>query len=204
MNTMNLFGGNDKSKEPTTTPAPIQDKSGNLSFNLEGKTYSLNVNSEEERERVKAEVNADSLAKYNWFKENTGEKHWVLYNTEMYEITKNGNSKRLYLHYKEDSNLAPVTPINMTSCYFMFAECSKLIQLDLSGFDTRNVVDMRNMFEDCLSLAKLDLSGFKTSKVTLMSCMFGSCVNLTQLDLSSFDTSSVISMSGMFYNCRNL
>ena len=32
-----------------------------------------------------------------------------------------GNCKRLYLHYKEDSNLAPVTPINMTSCYFMFA-----------------------------------------------------------------------------------
>lgn len=67
MNTMNLF---------------------NLTFELEGREYSLNVNSEEEREKVKQEVNANSLAKYNWFKENTGEKHWVLYNTEMYEITK--------------------------------------------------------------------------------------------------------------------
>lgn len=91
MNTMNLF---------------------NLTFELEGREYSLNVNSEEEREKVKQEVNANSLAKYNWFKENTGEKHWVLYNTEMYEITKNGNCKRLYLHYKEDSNLAPVMNVH--------------------------------------------------------------------------------------------
>ena len=183
MNTMNLF---------------------NLTFELEGREYSLYADSEEVRRRVLAEVNANSLAKYNWFKENTGEKHWVLYNTEMYEIIKNGNCKRLYLHYKEDSNLAPVTPINMTSCYFMFAGCSKLIQLDLSGFDTRNVIDMRCMFEDCLRLTKLDLSSFKTSKVTLMISMFNSCVSLTQLDLSSFDTSSVISMSGMFYNCFSL
>ena len=123
----------------------------NLTFELEGREYSLNVDSEEERRRVLAEVNANSLAKYNWFKENTGEKHWVLYNTEMYEITKNGNCKRLYLHYKGGSILAPATPINMTSCYCMFAGCSKLIQLDLSGFDTRNVIDMRSMFEDCLS-----------------------------------------------------
>ena len=65
MNTMNLF---------------------NLTFELEGREYSLNADSEEERRRVLAEVKAISLAKYNWFKDNTGEKHWVLYNTEMYEI----------------------------------------------------------------------------------------------------------------------
>ena len=43
----------------------------NLTFELEGREYSLNVDSEEERRRVLAEVNANSLAKYNWFKENT-------------------------------------------------------------------------------------------------------------------------------------
>lgn len=42
----------------------------NLTFELEGREYSLNVDSEEERRRVLAEVNANSLAKYNWFKEN--------------------------------------------------------------------------------------------------------------------------------------
>ena len=49
-------------------PAPIQDEDGNLTFELEGKIYSLNVNSKEERERVKKEVNANSSVKYDWFK----------------------------------------------------------------------------------------------------------------------------------------
>lgn len=87
MKLMNLF--NRKSKGPTALPsAPIQDENGNLTFELEGNTYSLNINSAEERERVKEEVNANSLAKYDWFKETTGKEHWVLYNTEMYEYIK--------------------------------------------------------------------------------------------------------------------
>ena len=127
-----LFGGNDKSsealigdtklKEATNQlpSAPIQDENGNLTFTLEGKTYSLNVNSEKERERVKAEVNANSLTKYDWFKEETGEKHWVLYNTEMYEVI----VLHHFLCYKEDCNLAPVIPINATSCNSVQLMCT--------------------------------------------------------------------------------
>ena len=80
--------------------APIQDKEGNLTFELEGRTYSLNVNSEEERERVKEAVNSNSLAKYDWFEEVMGEKHWVLYNTEMYEVI-HIYSVGSFLHYME-------------------------------------------------------------------------------------------------------
>ena len=43
MKSMNLFGDNNK----TLLPAPIQDGDGNLTFSLEEKAYSLNVNSEE-------------------------------------------------------------------------------------------------------------------------------------------------------------
>ena len=97
MERMNSFGGNDKSSEAffgnskpkeltALSPAPIQDDDGNLTFTLEGETYSLNVNSEKEREKVKREVNINSLAKYNWFREGSGKRHWVLYNTEMYEV----------------------------------------------------------------------------------------------------------------------
>lgn len=56
MKSMNLFTSKKESKALTgLPPVPIQDENGNLTFTLEGKTYSLNVNSEEERERVKAE-----------------------------------------------------------------------------------------------------------------------------------------------------
>ena len=220
MKSMNFFGDDNK----PLLPAPIQDENGNLTFILEGKTYSLNVNSEEERERVKEDVNINSLAKYDWFKEETGEKHWVLYNTEMYEMIRD---EIFYLHYKKDSNLAPVIPINISSCYkifyviialissnfdtskmtdmsWMFDNSLNLTTLDLSNFDTSNVTNMSYMFSECQSLISLDLSNFNTSKVTDMSYMFSYCSRLISLDLSSFDTSNVTDMSYMFEDCSGL
>ena len=156
MKSMNLFSdagakyskalfGDSKSKENTNQlqPAPIQDENGNLTFSIEGRTYFLNVNYKEERERVKEEININSIAKYDWFKEETGENHWVLYNTKMYEVEK------IYLHYKEDSNLVPIIPINATSCYDMFYGCKSLTRLDLSNFTTSNVISMESMFYNC-------------------------------------------------------
>ena len=186
------------------SPAPIQDKDGNLTFELEGKTYSLNVNSKEERERVKKEVNANSLTQYDWFKEETGENHWVFYNTKMYEVVYDRLSCTNYLHYKENSDLNPIIPINATSCFKMFYDCYTLTQLDLSRFNTKNVVDMGSMFSCCKALTQLDLSNFDTSKVTKMCYMFYDCEALTQLDLSNFSTNSVTNMSGMFNFCEAL
>ena len=210
MKLMNLFGrkgesseasfGDTKLKETTNQlpSSPIQDENGNLTFTLKGKIYSLNVNSEEEREKVKEEVNTNSLAKYDWFKEETGEKHWVLYNTEMYEMIRDDI---FYLHYKKDSNLAPVIPINASSCYKMFYE---IIALNSSNFDTSKMTDMSWMFDNCLNLTTLDLSNFDTSNVTNMSYMFSKCQSLTSLDLSNFDTSRVTDMSYMFSYCSRL
>lgn len=48
---------------------------------------------------------------------------------------------------------------------------------------------MTAMFADCSSLSTLDLSGFNTSQVTDMTHMFLGCSELTTLDLTSFDTS---------------
>lgn len=210
MKLMDLFGrkgesseasfGDTKLKETTNQlpSSPIQDENGNLTFTLKGKIYSLNVNSEEEREKVKEEVNTNSLAKYDWFKEETGEKHWVLYNTEMYEMIRDDI---FYLHYKKDSNLAPVIPINASSCYKMFYE---IIALNSSNFDTSKMTDMSWMFDNCLNLTTLDLSNFDTSNVTNMSYMFSKCQSLTSLDLSNFDTSRVTDMSYMFSHCSRL
>ena len=189
---------NKLNKTNTTLTTPVQDKEGNLVFELGGKTYSLNVNSEKERRRAKEEINANSLSQYDWFDEETGGEHWVLYNTEMYEI------KDFYLHYSEDSGLAPVIPINASSCYSMFYDCTKLTQLDLSSFDTSNIIDMSYMFAQCINLMSLDFSKFSTNIVTDMFEMFKGCSSLTQLDLSTFNTSKVTDMSYMFCECSNL
>ena len=60
------------------------------------------------------------------------------------------------------------------------------------------------MFADCSSLASLDLSGWDTSKVTRMGCMFSGCASLPSLDLSGWDTSGVEGMWGMFQGCASL
>ena len=215
MKSMNLFNrkgessealfGDTKPKENTNQlpPVPIQDKSGNLVFELENKTFSLNVNSEEERRRVLAEVNANTLAKYDWFEEEMGEKHWVLYNTEMYEVI-HIYSVGNFLHYRESSALATIIPINATSCFKMFEACRNLTTLDLSRFNTKNIVDMGSMFFKCENLMSLNVSTFDTSSVTNMNYMFNGCCSLTILNISNFDTSKVTTMINMFANCERL
>ena len=50
----------------------------------------------------------------------------------------------------------------------MFSECSSLISLNLSNFNTNNVKDMSYMFQLCSSLTSLNLSNFNTFKVNNM------------------------------------
>ena len=42
----------------------------------------------------------------------------------------------------------------------MFEGCSKLIYLDLSNFDTKNVKDMRGIFRGCSNLQFLNIKKF--------------------------------------------
>lgn len=86
----------------------------------------------------------------------------------------------------------------------MFNGCQTLSQLDLSGFETKNVTNMSWMFSFCNSLTDLDLSGFDTTNVTDMSYMFYNCRVLADLNLSSFDTNNVTNMSYMFSFCPSL
>ena len=86
----------------------------------------------------------------------------------------------------------------------MFKSCSKIIEMDLSHFDTSQVTNMNSMFELCTLLTSLNLTNFNTSQVTDMSHMFESCKSLKYLDLSYFDTSQVKFMYEMFFYCQSL
>ena len=54
-----------------------------------------------------------------------------------------------------------------------------LTSLDVSSFDTSNVIDMSSMFDGCYALTSLDLSSFDTSNVTSIDFMFYNCVSIT-------------------------
>ena len=112
----------------------------------------------------------------------------------------------------------------------LFYNCENLKQIDLSYFDTRNVINMSGIFYGCKNLEYIDLKTFYTNKVTNLNNMFHSCKNLKEInfcnfytknvidmsymflgceclqkiDLSNFDTKNVLDMSGLFYGCQNI
>ena len=99
-------------------------------------------------------------------------------------------------------DLSSFNTSNVINMSHMFCGCGNLESIDLSSFNTKNVINMNSMFYKCKSLTSLNLSSFNTVKVTDMSNMFSfSCRYLDSLNLSSFNTSNVTNMSRMFQYC---
>ena len=78
------------------------------------------------------------------------------------------------------------------------------ITLNLSNFNTANVVNMKGMFKDSSRFTDINMSSFNTSKVTDMSEMFYGATSLPTINLSSFDFQNVTDMNSMFFQLSNL
>jgi surface protein len=86
----------------------------------------------------------------------------------------------------------------------MFANCSSLIELDLSNFDTSKVEDMKIMFQGCTALTNLNISNFNLNKTTDFhaSGMFDYCnsLNFDCIDTSNMDYESLLKISTVYEN----
>ena len=94
---------------------------------------------------------------------------------------------------------APCVKINDDYVIYMsgiFLE-SKAVTIDVSSFNTSNVIDMSGMFADSAATEIKGLDKIDTSNVTSMSGMFSGSKSKS-LDLSNFDTSNVTDMGYMF------
>ena len=94
--------------------------------------------------------------------------------------------------------------ILIKDCSFMFRCCEIINSIDLSSFNTSEVINMSYMFFNCYNLTSINFGSFNTTNVREMSSMFYNCNNLYSIDLSSFNTNNVNSMAYMFYDCDNL
>ena len=90
------------------------------------------------------------------------------------------------------------------SMYKMFCDCSNLISIDVSIWDTREVTDMAGIFSGCEKLESIDVGSWNTEKVTEMRSMFNNCKELTTIDVSSWETELVTDMSRIFNGCEKL
>ena len=117
-------------------------------------------------------------------------------------------TKTNYMFYECSSliniDLSKFNTQDVTNMYSMFFGCSSLTNINLSNINTQKVTNMDRMFLNCSSLTNIDLSNFNTQNVTDMSCMFNGCTSLKIINLSNFNTQNVINMSGMFSDCSAL
>lgn len=86
----------------------------------------------------------------------------------------------------------------------MFKNCSALPALNISGLNTSKAVKMDSMFEGCSALRELTVSGIDTASATNMQAMFADCAALKKLDLTGIATPAVTNMQGMFAGCEKL
>ena len=136
-------------------------------------------------------------------------------NTSMYDLYIEGDGE-LYANYDSKylfggltkldtiNNLNILDTSKSTTIRGMFYKCQSLTSIDLSNFNTINVLDTSHMFRECKKLKTIDTSSFNTSKVKDMSCMFQECNALTSLNISSFNTQNVTNMVYMFIHCWSL
>jgi surface protein len=88
---------------------------------------------------------------------------------------------------------------------YMFNNCKNIIKIDLSLFDSYEVINISNMFGNCYSLEEINLSGINVNKVIDMSYLFNKCYVLKKIIFDdSFNTKNVENTSFMFNECKNL
>ena len=198
--------------------------------------------------RMKIKIDKEDANREVYFLDNTngtydnyGKEHYHDYlkelnefNTELYIDNKKVNYNKYFIPEKEGIySIKLKFNIFIKDCSYMFFNCDKLIEIDLSYFDTRNIIDIRSMFRKCSSLNTLSgISNWDTTNVTNMSHLFLNCTSLKSLpdiskwntknvkdmryifsyctllkslpDISSWDTTNVTDMSGMFCDCCSL
>ena len=93
----------------------------------------------------------------------------------------------------------------------MFYGCSSLKSINLSNFDTKNVINLNSMFYGCSSLKSIDLFNFNTSKISDMNYIFYNCKSLSSINIKNFYTNSTVYlfnencyMNGTIYTNKNI
>ena len=86
----------------------------------------------------------------------------------------------------------------------MFWNCG-LHSINLSSFNTENVVFLDNLFTGCQGIKYLDISNFNTKNVKSMFGMFQQCTQLMTINVGdNWSTESLTSSKYMFENCTKL
>ena len=110
--------------------------------------------------------------------------------------------------YHSNNSFIDLTDIDISELDDLLGVFFKLYNMeyvDISGWDTSNVITMADMFYYCTKLKKIiGIENLDVSNVEYANNMFYVCKKLVELDLTNWNPISLANMSHMFYNCSNL
>lgn len=142
------------------------------------------------------------------FTESELEKFYIVKNESivlnpLFQWTLNLNAD--YENWQFGTPLPPLpktdTPISLSG---LFIYCKTVTSLDLTDWDTSNVVDMSYLFYDCNALIDLKIANWDTGNVKSFASMFNWCNALPSLDITNWHTHAVENISFMFEGCFKL
>ena len=148
----------------------------------------------------------DNIILFNTFDKNIHEKIDVYINDNKVKMIKDNEKWKIDYNFEKDGNYNFEIIINNQKITNLFFEqCSNIISLNLTYFNTSNIIKMGHMFSHCNKLKEIEgLNKFITNKANDMEGMFQLCSELEYLDVSNFDTSKVDNMRYMFSQCNKL
>ncbi len=113
-----------------------------------------------------------------------------------------GGQKIFYTsNYEDLSGIAYWDFENVTNMDQMFANCTKIIDIDLNGVFS-NSSGISTMFKNCTSLESVSITGI-TNKFTSFANMFKGLPKLSDVTITG-DFSGVTTAENMFYGCMSL
>ena len=198
-----------------------------LTFTINGHNFSTAIDTAAKREKCVKEILEVTGRHYSWYKENTGNKNLILYDTEQYEVRNFDDIEHLvfgrdlqdvktFLCVRRDFKGKLHLPINASTCSFMFIDIN-VPEIDLTEFDTTNVVDMNYMFleadlGDRFSLGSHTNAQATNAESSSTKADLGDCfslgsptnaqANTPDRNILTLNTEGVTSMSGMFKDCK--
>ena len=94
--------------------------------------------------------------------------------------------------------------INRDTLNSFFRNCTSLTSLDLSNYDSSEIINLSYMFSGCISLTSLDLSNWDTSNVKNIDYLFHNCSSLESVNLENWNIEEVESIDSIFDGCTSL
>lgn len=93
----------------------------------------------------------------------------------------------------------------VTDMTWLFNECMRLTEIDLSHFNTSKVTKMKGMFRECKAVEVLNFNWFDMKNVKDTRDMFNGCSGLTQIQcIYDWSILSVTQSTDMFKGCTKL